>query len=217
MRVGVAPPQTWGRPRAGWVGDRRDFRAPRWDRTVVTTNVTEKAPRTAIVRLVRACARGAQRRPKTIIAAWLVFVIACIALGNMAGTRSLSDAEAGVGQSAQADQVLAKADLRDPAVENVLIQSKSASTTAAAVADLAVRAGGLPAVARVLTPRQQPALSVDGGRTELVQVTLSGSPDDAADNVDPLISAVRPCSKSELARRTRRSTTWLGRVWTRRR
>lgn len=163
---------------------------------VVTTNVIEKAPRTAIVRLVRACARGAQRRPKTIIAAWLVFVIACLALGSMAGTRSSSDAEAGVGQSAQADQVLATADLRDPTVENVLIQSKSPSTTAAAVADLAARAGGLPAVARVLTPRQQPALSVEGGRTELVQVTLSGSPDDAADHVEPLISAVAAVSQA---------------------
>ena len=145
---------------------------------------------------MQACARGAQRRPKTIIAAWLVFVVACLALGSMAGTRSLTEAESGVGQSAQADQLIAKAGLRDPAVENVLVQSKTASATTAAVADLAGRAGGLATVAQVITSTQEPVLSVAGGRTELVQVTLAGSPDDAADNVDPLISAVAAVSRS---------------------
>jgi len=162
----------------------------------MTTQRSEKAQHTATVRLVQACARGAQRRPKTIIAAWLVFVIACLALGSVAGTRSLTDAGGEVGQSARADQLLAKADLRDPAVESVLVQSKSATTTAATVADLAARAGSLPSVARVITPAQEPTLSVTGGRTELVQVTLAGNPDDAGDNVGPLVAAVAAVSRA---------------------
>ena len=70
---------------------------------------------------VRAAAAVAQRHPKKIIAAWLLFVVACMASGALVGTQNLTDVQSEVGQSAQADALLQRAGLRDPASENILI------------------------------------------------------------------------------------------------
>ena len=53
-----------------------------------------------LTRIVRAAAR----RPKTTIALWLLFVVGCVMAGGIAGTKTLEDTDAGVGESALADQ-----------------------------------------------------------------------------------------------------------------
>jgi uncharacterized membrane protein YdfJ with MMPL/SSD domain len=148
-------------------------------------------PGVGLLGRVTARAAGASaRRPKTVILLWLVLVAALVAAGSAAGMKSLSDAESGVGDSARADQQLVDAGISDPAVENVLIRSRDAATTAEVTADLARRASRLPDTAKVRGPDQVPALSTAGGRTTLVQVTLRGDPADAGDRVDGLTAAV---------------------------
>src|SRR3954468_19986462 len=142
----------------------------------------------ALVRMVRAAAHIAQRRPKTIIAAWLLLVVVCLASGAFAGTRSLTDVESEVGQSGQADALLHRAGLRDPATESILITGRTPAAVRAAAADLGARAPALPQVASVTGPAQSADLVADGGRVALVQVRLRGDPDHADDRVSALLA-----------------------------
>jgi RND superfamily putative drug exporter len=152
-----------------------------------TPSDTARGP---IVWLVRGAARVAQRRPKTIIALWLMFVVGCVMLGATVGTKSLTNAQSEVGQSAKADSVLDRARLTDPAAESILVQSPSAATTHGAAAALSAKLHALPQVASLHGPDDSAALSADHGRVVLLQATLAGSAEHAADHVGPLEDAV---------------------------
>ena len=143
-----------------------------------------------MVRLVRAAAHTAQRRPKTIIALWLLLVVVCTAVGAMVGTRSLTDTQSEIGQSARADRVIERAGLEPAAVESVLVSSSSAGATAQAATALQTRLAGLAQVAVVQGPAQSAGLSTDGGAKVLVQARLRGDPDDASEHVGPVQDAV---------------------------
>ena len=132
---------------------------------------------------VRRAARVAARRPRLTIGLWMLLVVACVVGGLASGTRSLTSVQQGVGESGRADARLAAADLRDRAVESVLVRSGSAAQTRATVEVLAARLRRLAVVASVQGPDEDRALSVAGGRSELVQTTLRGDPDDASDHV----------------------------------
>lgn len=147
------------------------------------------ARRGPLQRLVGAAARLAQRRPKTIVALWLVLIVGCVAAGSMAGTKSLTSVQSEVGQSAQADKLIDHAGLRDPAAESILIQSAESAKTQAATQALEARLRKLHQVTSVTGPAQSAALSRDGGRTVLVQATMRGDPDNADDHVAPLLAA----------------------------
>jgi len=125
-----------------------------------------------------------------MIALWIAFVLACVAAGGLAGMKTVSDADAGAGQSRTADQRIEAAGLTPPAAETILLRSGSASSTRAAAADLAGRLAQLDVVASVSGPADDPALSTAGGKTGLVSVTLRGDPADAADHVAPVERAV---------------------------
>ena len=62
---------------------------------------------------------------KTATLAWLVFVVAAIAIGHTVGTHMLTDAEQSTGETAQAESLLAHAHFNTPAQENVNSQSNS--------------------------------------------------------------------------------------------
>ena len=83
-------------------------------------------------RATAAIAGASARRPKTVIVLWLVLIAGLVFAGTSVGTKSLTDAESGVGESAKAQALLDRADLRDPAVESVLVHSANAKTTAKA-------------------------------------------------------------------------------------
>jgi uncharacterized membrane protein YdfJ with MMPL/SSD domain len=119
-------------------------------------------------------AGAASRRPKITIALWLAFVAACVFAGASAGTKSISGADDEVRQTAQAERALERANLDDPDVESVLVRSSSPTSTRAAAAALAERARSLGGVAEV----QAAAQRADGGRAQLVQVTLRETDDD---------------------------------------
>ena len=139
---------------------------------------------------MRGAARASARRPKLVIALWLALIVACFAGGSIAGTRSLSDAASGSGQSAHAEARLQHAGLLDSFTENVIVRSSSSSKTAHAVAAIAAGAGRQPYVTSVQTPRTNPSLSRSGGRTGLVVVKLRGDPDSEDSHVKPLQSFV---------------------------
>ncbi|WP_205698367.1 MMPL family transporter [Conexibacter sp. SYSU D00693] len=135
---------------------------------------------------VRRAAGAAARFPKSVVLLWLVLIAGCIMAGSLTGTKELSDVDAGTGDSGRATQLVHAAGLRDAATENVVVRSDSAAKTTAAVQQLRARVAGLPEVARV----QAPAQTKDGGRIALVNVTLRGDPDDAADHVEGVQAAV---------------------------
>jgi RND superfamily putative drug exporter len=141
------------------------------------------------------------RHPRTIVALWLVLIAGCIFAGAAAGTKTLSNAGSGTGESARADAALSAAHLTSPATESVLVSSGSAKSTGAAVKALALRARRLHGVAAVQGPREAPALSRAGGRLALVQVQLRGDPDNADEHVAPLQQVVASVAASHPAAR----------------
>jgi uncharacterized membrane protein YdfJ with MMPL/SSD domain len=124
------------------------------------------------------------------IAFWFALIVSCAALGTLSGTRTLSNAASGTGESARADARLSAAGLQDPAQENVLVRSNTAARTKAAVATLEARARRLPTVRSLQGPESSPELARAGGRTALVVVSLRGDPDDASSQVAPLETVV---------------------------
>ena len=139
-----------------------------------------------LARFVRGAARASARRPKLVIALWLALIVACFAGGSIAGTRSLSDAASGSGQSAQAEARLQHAGLLNSFTENVVVRSSSQSKTAHAVAAIAAGAARQPYVTSVQSPRTDPSLSRSDGRTGLVVVKLRGDPDNQDSHVKAL-------------------------------
>ena len=145
----------------------------------------------ALSRGVRRAAGVAARRPKTAIVLWLLLVIGCLVAGGMTGTKELSTADSGAGDSARAEHRIADAGLQDPAVENILVRSSDPATTQKAVSDLEQRLEReRGAVASVKGPADAPELSKAGGRIVLVQARLRGDPDDATDKADKVAAAV---------------------------
>ena len=93
---------------------------------------------------------------KTAVSGWLAFCVVAIALGSVAGTRMLKDADTAAGGSRTAEQILQKAGFPDRAGESVLIQSKTQNlgdpAFRATVADVTRTVSGLAQVQRVRSP-----------------------------------------------------------------
>jgi uncharacterized membrane protein YdfJ with MMPL/SSD domain len=157
---------------------------------MTSTPIPTPSAHGVLARAVRRAATASTKRPKTVIALWLLFVVGCVAGGAVTGTQSLKGSDAGVGESARADKQLERAGLREPALESVLVRSSTPTATRAAASALEHRARALAEVAAVRGPGDAPALSRAGGKTGLVQVSLRGDPGDAADHVAPLQEAV---------------------------
>src|SRR5262249_50789748 len=125
---------------------------------------------------------------KTATFGWLAFVAVVVALGQLAGTIKLTDAEQATGESARAQSMLASSGFHSTATESVLVQSRSST-----FADPAFRrtldhvVAGLRAMAQVRnlrSPLQGGGGRVsDGGHAALVQFDMRGSSETAEDRV----------------------------------
>ena len=152
----------------------------------ITAHVEQAAAprRPATVRI----ARWSATHPWRAISLWLVFLIACLAVGQLSHLRTATDLDTSTGQSGQALRLLHDGGLVEPAVEHVLITGRGGgldgSTARAAAADVSHRLAGLPEVASVSAP----TTSKDGSAL-LVDVTMRGDPEDASDHVGPLLDA----------------------------
>jgi putative drug exporter of the RND superfamily len=124
-------------------------------------------PDGVVVRIARWSARN---RIKTL-AAWLAFVAVAFIVGSATGTRVLTDAESGVGESGRADRMVEAAGFPARPAEQVLIRPATGVLDRVAAqrvaADLRRDLGALPEVAQVgaLTP------SADG-RAAIVPVVI---------------------------------------------
>ena len=161
---------------------------------VVSHSSTEPSGRLA--RAVSSISGASARHPRAVVALWLVLIAGCIFAGASAGTKTLSNAGSGTGESARADAALSAAHLKSPATESVLVSSRSARSSGGAVTALEIRARRLPSVASVQGPRDMPALSRAGGRQQLVQVQLRGDPDNSDKHVGPLERVVASVAAS---------------------
>lgn len=141
-------------------------------------------------RTTRWCASASARRPKTVIALWLVFVIGLFMAGSMAGMQMLTGNDQNIGESKAANALLADAGLTDPAVENMMITTGSAAETRAASDSLVARLETDPEVRAVVDPYEAGGQLADDGRKALVQASLRGDPDEAFDHIDGVVVAV---------------------------
>jgi uncharacterized membrane protein YdfJ with MMPL/SSD domain len=148
------------------------------------------------VNIAARAARWSAANWKKATFGWLAFVIASAALGQVVGVVKLTEAEQGTGGSARAHATLARADLDQSANETVLVQSArlnaSEPTFRRVVARVAGRVGAMAQVEDVRSP-----FAPGGGgqiskdrHSALVEFSMRGSSETAADRVQPVINAV---------------------------
>jgi uncharacterized membrane protein YdfJ with MMPL/SSD domain len=133
---------------------------------------------------------------KTATFGWLACVVLAVAIGNLAGTVKLTNSEQSTGESARAQATLDRAGFHDHAGESVLVSSASRTATdpgfrteiAAVVARLET-VGQVTNLRSPLVAAHAGQISKDG-RSALVEFDMKGSPDNAADRVQPVLDAV---------------------------
>jgi uncharacterized membrane protein YdfJ with MMPL/SSD domain len=132
---------------------------------------------------------------KTATFGWLAFVIVVLALGGLAGTKSIDPNEPGPGESGRMERILDEG-FKQPAGESVLIQSSSlrADNPAfrAVIEDVVRRIETLDAVQDVQSPLD-PAnadQNAASGHAALIEFEIRGDPDDAIDKIGPVTDRV---------------------------
>jgi RND superfamily putative drug exporter len=153
----------------------------------------EPAPghRGARAPVVERIAGWSARHRKTAVLGWLLLVVGTVVLGGALGTKNLSSYDPG--QAGQAERVLNRPGVIQPATESVLIQARSAGQTFAgnpqmrqAARQVAAALGQLPKVAAdIRSPLGADAhgLVSPGGRSALVTFTVAGNQDNADQTV----------------------------------
>ncbi|HET8641627.1 MAG TPA: MMPL family transporter [Pseudonocardiaceae bacterium] len=133
-------------------------------------------------------ARWSATHPWRAIAAWVVFVAVCVAVGGAVQTNKATPVDYGVGESGRALQLLDEAGLTAPAEESVLISARSgaldSAQASAAAGEVAAAMRALPEVEAVGEPVPAP-----DGSLLLVPVTMRGDALSAVDRVEPLLAA----------------------------
>jgi uncharacterized membrane protein YdfJ with MMPL/SSD domain len=143
---------------------------------------------------------SAQHRKKAIFG-WLAFAIALFAISITSPMKTIIAETSGPGESGRADTILYD-DFKQPAGEEVLVQSRSLTTTDPAfkTAVQAVIAGvsRLDAVAKV----KSPYAPGNGGfvsadkHSALVRIEIRGPSEDAVDKIDPIVARVAEVQKA---------------------
>jgi RND superfamily putative drug exporter len=137
---------------------------------------------------------SAQHR-KIAIFGWIAFVVIALAIGSAAGgLKKQKDEDRGAGDSKTAQQIVAKAGLKERASEQILIQARGAQHVAdapfrAAVKDVEARLRGDRYVTQLTTPYQKGhsgQASADE-RSALVLFQVRGTKDQAEKRVAPIL------------------------------
>ena len=133
---------------------------------------------------------------KTAVSAWIAFSIVAVALGAIAGTRMLKQADTAAGGTKKAEQILRDAGFTNQAGESVLVQSKTKTLSDAAfratVSDVARTVAAVPVTQRVRSPLaagNSGQIAADR-RSALVQFEIRGDPDKSDKKVQPVLNAV---------------------------
>jgi RND superfamily putative drug exporter len=133
---------------------------------------------------------------KTAFFGWLVFAVAAFAIGTAAGHRQIPDSETASGEAARAQRILEQAGFKEPAIENVLVQSRTATVDSPAFRSAVVdvvrtlsREHDVIGVRNPLGPTGRGQISRDR-RSALVQFAIVGDADKAKDKVAPILAAI---------------------------
>jgi uncharacterized membrane protein YdfJ with MMPL/SSD domain len=132
---------------------------------------------------------------KTATFGWLAFVIVVFALGAMAGTKSIDQNEPGPGESGRMEKILDEA-FKQPVGESVLIENTSVAVDDAAftavIEDVVRRLETLGEVQNVQSPLDPDNAGqiAASGHAALVEFEIRGDPDDAVDNIGPILDRV---------------------------
>ena len=134
-------------------------------------------------------ARWSAEHPWRAVALWVVFVAVCFLGGNAAGLQEATAEDQAVGESGRAGVMIENGRFPDePAVDNVLITSRSGpldqSAAGAAATAAAAQLRAVPGVAGV----GEPVKATDGSAL-LLPITMSGEEETASDRVEPLRAA----------------------------
>ena len=142
------------------------------------------------------------RHRKTAVFGWLFAVIALTVLGGMAGQQNLTEADYGTGESGRAARILVDADIRTPAAEMVLVHSDQLTADKTefkkAVTDAVAAVKGTGLAEKIGDPYQTGAVSKDK-HDALIQFSVKGDPDTAADRIKPLIDALAKTDEAHSA------------------
>src|SRR6516162_8930711 len=120
------------------------------------------------------------RHRMTAIGAWLLFVVAATVLGGAAGRMGLPSYRQGAGDSARAEQILAHANIGQPATELVLVRSDASAVTVRSAAFRQAVGRALAEINRtglardVANPYAEHLLSANG-RDALIRFQLRGA------------------------------------------
>src|SRR6266545_1036589 len=143
---------------------------------------------------------SAQHRKKAIFG-WLAFAIALFAISITSPMKTIIFEMSGPGESGRADTILYD-DFKQPAGEEVLIQSRSLTTTdpafKSAVQAVIVGLSKLDAVAKVKSPyapENGGFVSADK-HSALVRIEIRGPSEDAVDKIDPIVARVAEVQKA---------------------
>jgi uncharacterized membrane protein YdfJ with MMPL/SSD domain len=132
---------------------------------------------------------------KTATFGWLAFVLVAFALGGMVGTKSIDQNEPGPGESGRMEKILDEG-FKQPVGESVLIENTSVAVDDAAftavIQDVVRRLETLGEVQNVQSPLdpEHAGQIAAGGHAVLVEFEIRGDPDDAVDNIGPILDRV---------------------------
>ena len=143
---------------------------------------------------------SAQHRKKAIFG-WLAFAVVLFAISIVSPMKSIVSETSGPGESGRADTILYE-DFKQPAAEEVLVQSPSLTTSdpafAAAVQAVIAGVSKLDVVAKVkspFAPGNGGFVSADK-HSALVPIEIRGPSKDAADKTDPIVARVAEVQKA---------------------
>lgn len=141
------------------------------------------------------------RHWKTALFGWLIFVIAAIAAGSVAGTKSQAD-PGFTGETAKAQKVIRQAGFVTAVQESVLVQSKTMQASdpvfKSVIYDIAAAISKQPEAINLRTPLQlggQSLISPDQ-HSAIIQFQAKGEALDASKKIQPVEDAVNAQQKA---------------------
>jgi uncharacterized membrane protein YdfJ with MMPL/SSD domain len=147
--------------------------------------------------------RWSAGRWKTALFGWLIFAVVAMALGRVVGHVQMQDSQYANGEVARALRMLESAHAKQPALENVLIQSRTYSVDSNY---LLSAAGGVVqelSLQKDVVNLRNPLVAPAGGglisrdrHSLLIQFDVRGDPDKAKNKIEPIMRAMAAVQRS---------------------
>src|SRR6187402_329063 len=167
-------------------------RPAHWEPGLASPNPTERTPMQPRRNIAARAAHWSAAHRKIAIFGWIAFVVASVVIGGAIGTKQLTDAEAGAGESGRAELALEKAGLT-PNDEMVMVQSEGLKAGDPAfdhaVDEATAKLAALPSVTHLSSPADGGGQVSADGRTALVEFQIPGDEEQAEERVEASLAA----------------------------